>query len=287
MKQSLEEILLVNGLNLDLPNDIISYEDQTNKTITKIMNNFIKNNGKYFSNKTFYITSNNDLPTLITYSILKGINAIYEFSFKVIGDISRIKKYLKFENEIDNHSIGDILRLEDTIIVSPFNPIYYVKKDFEIYKNSIQGIDTINLIESLAPKQLEIIADFYGIDMSKFKKNSQEIGQLHRGLTFESHNLSENKHITNKPKIKIVELEGDETDFELFDKIINTDDCCFYFIKEEFVETLKANLNPFIKSKNAARDKNDLFYCNINNYDIMKELDNYEHEFLFIPREGD
>ena len=85
-----EQRLIVYNMNLDYQKEF-NYEEQTNRTLNTIMNNFVHNYKNMFNTHTFILEYQDDVFGIITYNILKNIQGIYNFDLKVFGKVKKTK----------------------------------------------------------------------------------------------------------------------------------------------------------------------------------------------------
>ena len=157
--------IIYNYLNLDYPNGLISYSDQTNKTICKIMNDFINIYKNDFDFKTFILVSQDDIYSLIAYNILKNIQGMYKFNLKIIGKRKNTKEFIKKNNFINKFKLKKI-KQDNIIYISCFNPIYKVKNNKNTFKE-LRANNCYNIIDKFTPLQFQIISEFYAIKNEK------------------------------------------------------------------------------------------------------------------------
>lgn len=282
--------IIYNYLNLDYPNGLISYSDQTNKTICKVMNDFINTYKNDFDSKNFILIYQDDIYSLITYNILKNIQGIYNFNLKVFGKRKKTKKYIKKNNFINKFKIKKI-KQDDIIYISCFNPIYKVKNKKNVFKE-LRTNNYYNLIDKFTPLQFQIISEFYAI---KDEKLLQEFKQdyfldfkwftLHEG-TFQNNfdtDIFNNEYFDNifknefnKTNIYIIKLNGNENDFPLFDYLRNIDGINLYFFDNKNLNFLQTNLNFYINPKNAIKNYNS------NNYLLARSFSKVNAKIFYL-----
>lgn len=282
--------IIYNYLNLDYPNGLISYSDQTNKTICKVMNDFINTYKNDFDSKNFILIYQDDIYSLITYNILKNIQGIYNFNLKIFGKRKKTKKYIKKNNFINKFKIKKI-KQDDIIYISCFNPIYKVKNKKNVFKE-LRTNNYYNLIDKFTPLQFQIISEFYAI---KDEKLLQEFKQdyfldfkwftLHEG-TFQNNfdtDIFNNEYFNNifknefnKTNIYIIKLNGNENDFPLFDYLRNIDGINLYFFDNKNLNFLQTNLNFYINPKNAIKNYNS------NNYLLARSFSKINAKIFYL-----
>lgn len=272
--------LIKHILNLDYDKNY-DYEKQTNITLNRIMNNFVKNHIDYFENSIFIIDYTDDIYGFLTYSILKNIQGVYPFNLKIIGKVKRTKKL--FYNK------KDIIRVKrkfnkNVIFINCFNPLYYV--DFPAKKfNNLSN--SISLIESFTPEQLYFLCEFFALNKEKYRKIlSPILSKITPNLINfyqEKGNIKDYKEQSfNLPKIKLWKLKGTDEDFPIYDEILKTEND-FINIYEcpkdnEKIQFIKINLNYFINARNAALDRYNLV-TNEYSEEIYKKLTKEREEY--------
>lgn len=270
--------IIYNYLNLDYSNNLIDYENQTNQTVCKIMNNFIDTYKNNFNNKTFILMYQDDIYSLIAYNILKNIQGVYHFNLKIYGKRKNTKQYIK-KNEFVNFLKFKRIKQENIIYISCFNPIYKVKNSPILFKE-LSYNDCYKIINKFTPYQFEILSKFYSIKkeilLDEFKLNffiqfKQFTSDIQSFLD-EKPDIFKNKYFSDmveyelkNSKFYLIKLNGNESDFELFDRLIKLNEVCFYFYdnnkeKEDF---LKLNLNNYVPTANIINKNNS------NNYELV------------------
>lgn len=271
--------IIYNYLDLDYPNNLITYENQTNKTVCKIMNNFIDTYKNDFNKKKFILMYQDDIYSLIAYNILKNIQGIYNFNLKIYGKRKNTKKYIK-KNEFINFFKLKRIKQKDIVYISCFNPIYKVKNSQILFKE-LSLNNCYKIIDKFTPSQFDILTEFYSIREETFLKEFK----LESVLQFRRFTLNPELFLNQKPDIfkndyfsKIVEqelnnskfylvkLNGEEDDFKLFDYLIKLKEICFYFYDEEKEDFLKLNLNHYVKQANIINNYNS------NNYELVESF---------------
>lgn len=258
---NIQNKIIYNSLNLNYPIDNFDYSNQTNYLVSEIINNFIKKYKDNYEDKTFILILQNDIYSLISYYIIKAIKGLLPIDLKFIGKRNRLKQFL--DNNLYLSPLKKYkLKKENIVYLSCYNPIYKVKKHSPLFKE-ISKENTVYLIDKFTPRQFQILSDFYNIrsfdlleDLNKedFKKLNDFCYNYYQDITF-----FENLEFNNKIKeIGLVYLEGNESDFNLFDEIRKKDEesIYFYFYNTDKKEYVKTNLNPFISPANSINDKN-------------------------------
>lgn len=257
---------IYNKMNLDYNRHIISYEDQTNKTINKIMNNFINKYKNDFDKKQFILLYNDDIFSLIAYYILKNIQGLYNFNLKIKGKRQNTKKHINRKLFVNKFK-----RYKDVIYISCDNPLYKVKNKGVSF-NKLKYNDSYKIIDRFTPDQFVIISKFYSINdlelLSEFSKDY--FIEFQRAIIDIDFTKYFDYFDTKEKILFLVKLEGNENDFKIFDKIINIDKPIIFCYNKEKYNFLNENLNPFIRNSNIIRQ--DINTIPEENYDKFKEL---------------
>lgn len=242
--------------NLNLDYQIaLDYEEQTAVTLNKIMNNFVHQFKKYFSTHTFILHYNDDIFSLISYYILKNIQGVYHFDLKIFGSIKNTKKYIyKKKDKIGNFKKK---RLKKVINLSSFHPIYYVKNLKDFSNKMDMSYSPIN---RFTIEQLQIICKFFDIEDTNIKRDlldsTASIFKNNYNLisAISCQDVIKEKYGTLIP-YKEIKLNGDESDFILFDEILNEEENYIYKYRipseADKVNFIKVNLNHYINARNA------------------------------------
>lgn len=261
--------IIYNSLNLDYPNKIIDYENQTNKTVCKIMNNFIDTYKDYFNDKIFVLISQDDIYSLIAYNILKNIQGTYTFNLKILGKRKNLKKYIPKKEFISKIKINSKKIKQDIIFISSFNPIYKVENSSKVYKN-LNSDSSFKIIDIFTPMQFYILSSFYSIKDQDLLKKFKEKDfldfrwfTLNNGTFQKDSCIFNNNYFTNivdkylkEKEVYLIKFLGDNSDFSIFDDIIRTNNICLYFFDKEKKEFLETNLNMYINPINCINENN-------------------------------
>ena len=252
-----EQRLIVYNMNLDYQKEF-NYEEQTNRTLNTIMNNFVHNYKNMFNTHTFILEYQDDVFGIITYNILKNIQGIYNFDLKVFGKVKKTKNL--FYNNKDIITKRKLKQFDNIIKINCFNPLYYVDfsgKDFNDLSNSI------SLIDSFTPQQLKYLCKFFNLNDIKNKEILQPLLKMDfftlntlyvNFNNFTDSKVLKEKYIINIPKFQVYNLTGTEEDFPIFDLILKQEkeSIYFYYCPEDKEQFVINNLNHFINSRNAA-----------------------------------
>lgn len=252
-----EQRLIAYNMNLDYQKEF-NYEEQTNRTLNTIMNNFVHNYKNMFNTHTFILEYQDDVFGIITYNILKNIQGIYNFDLKVFGKVKKTKNL--FYNNKDIITKRKLKQFDNIIKINCFNPLYYVDfsgKDFNDLSNSI------SLIDRFTPQQLEYLCKFFNLNDIKNKEILQPLLKMDfftlntlyvNFNNFTDSKVLKEKYTMNIPKFQVYNLTGTEEDFSIFDLILKQEkeSIYFYYCPEDKEQFVINNLNYFINSRNAA-----------------------------------
>lgn len=251
----LEQRIVYHNYNLDYQK-FDNYENQTSWTLNLIMNDFVKLFKDKFKTHTFIVNYTDDIFGILTYHILKNIQGVYNFNFKLYG---RNKKTIGYIPRKFFISLKDKIKTKNIVDINCFNSTLYVKNNRFVFNKKVKGYSPL---KSFTPEQLIHLCKFYSL----FKKENHRILVDLSGVNLlndfcNRKGIKSNTIKLNKkyfiPKIKIYELNGDETDFPLYDKILKEEEnyIYFYYCPEDKIDFLKVNLNTYIKGRNAAISK--------------------------------
>lgn len=252
-----EQRLIVYNMNLDYQKEF-NYEEQTNRTLNTIMNNFVHNYKNMFNTHTFILEYQDDVFGIITYNILKNIQGIYNFDLKVFGKVKKTKNL--FYNNKDIITKRKLKQFDNIIKINCFNPLYYVDfsiKDFNDLSNSI------SLIDRFTPQQLKYLCKFFNLNDIKNKEILQPLLKMNfftlntlyvNFNNFTNSKVLKEKYTINIPKFRVYNLTGTEEDFPIFDLMLKQEkeSIYFYYCPEDKEQFVINNLNHFINSRNAA-----------------------------------
>lgn len=270
--------LFYHGLNLDCPKQN-NYVNQTNTTVSEIMNDFIIKYKNDFKNKNFILFYNDDIYSLIAYQMLKNIQGIFPFTLKIYGKRKKTKKFISKKDFLTFFSKKS--NIKNAIYISCFNPIYKVKNSNISFKE-LSNNNCYSIINKFTPKQFRILSFFYNIDNAELLREltMPEILDFDVLVTHGIANFNLEKEeqkylkyhdfyneIINKiTEIDLIKFEGNKNDFTIFDKILKNCETkmCYYFYNEEKYQFLIENLNPYINSVNAINKNNSNINIKLN-----------------------
>lgn len=184
------------------------------------LNSIIKNN-KIENVILFY---NDDIYSLISYTLLSSLKSITNFNLYIYGKINKTKKYLGIKTK-DNKIIynynkikkKDIDNFPNILYIDSYNHIYnlYHKPIYKVIKNKLySNKNKINIIDDLTPEDIIICSKFYDIPIFElFNKRKKKIFLRYNNLYIENNYIKE----PNK-KIYFIKLTG--TDKDNIDNII-------------------------------------------------------------------
>lgn len=266
MENILRNKLIFNALNLDYPRANQNYINQTNTTISTIMNDFIKQYYNNFKDTYFILLYNDDIYSLIAYQILKNIQGIYPFKLKILGKRKNTKIETNKKDFLNYFQLNKIKK-ENIIYISCFNPIYKVKNSILPFKELRNNC--YNIIEKFTPIQFKIMTNFYAI------KNNKLLSEFNNGFFEQFCDFSNSKGFFQKctliftnpyfdniikdiKTLDLIQLQGNEEDFLIFDQIVKTSNnhICFYYYDINNKEFLMNNLNSYINPANIICNNN-------------------------------
>lgn len=279
INHSIISTLIYHSLNLDYPRGRTSYDNQTNVTISTIMNDFIHKYKNDFKNKTFILIYNDDIYSLIAYQIIKNIQGLFSFNLKVDGKRKNTKTEIS-KKDFLNYFQKKKLNKDNIIYISCFNPIYKVKNNENSFKELSHNNEVYNIIEKFTPLQFQIMSEFYSIKNNKLLQEFYKSyfvklkwftlhpEKFQNKIDFFIDEYSSeiiDESLQNKI-IYLIKLNGDENDFPLFDKLLNTNGIFLYFYDSEKINFLEVNFNFYIEPRNKI-DKN-----NSNNFILAQKF---------------
>ena len=251
--------MILHNLNLDYNTHMISYEKQTDRTLNMIMNKFVEKYKDVFDTHNFILEYQDNIFGILTYYILKNIQGVYPFNLKVYGKIKKTKHL--FYNKKDIITKWRAKHRKNTIFINCFNPLYYVdfsEKDFNDLSKSI------SIIDKFTPEQLNHLCCFFNL----WNKDNKELLNPLNGMIISTINeifnkisngnalpkVFYNKYCNPIPDIIIYKLNGDESDFPEYDRILKEEKnyIVVYECPKEKEQFIIDNLNFFINSRNAA-----------------------------------
>ena len=142
------------------------------------------------------------------------------------------------------------------------------------------------MVSLLTPEQIKNIAEYYNINdkglLSIFENPLvKNFSNFCNGDSCNLFNLCPNigyLYNNNNPKILIYSLKGDESDFPIFDEIIekSKNNLIFYNCKEEYIDAIISQLAPYIEGRNIPRRG-----FNVNISEDLLENFNKQREEIF------
>lgn len=275
--KSIKRYILQSNNKIELPclyntnNDI-----RVNNILTIKINNLnsiIKNN-KIENIILFY---NDDIYSLISYTLLSSLKSITNFNLYIYGKINKTKKYLGIKTK-DNKIIynynkikkKDINNFPNTLYIDSYNHIYnlYHKPIYKVIKNKLySNKNKINIIDDLTPEDIIICSKFYNIPIFElFNKRKKKIFLRYNNLYIENNYIKE----PNK-KIYFIKLTG--TDKDNIDNIIrdineNKDNISSIFYWCDNIDIFTNKIFSLIPSYLAPNEYN----TNINHIDIYYSI---------------
>lgn len=275
--KSIKRYILQSNNKIELPclyntnNDI-----RVNNILTIKINNLnsiIKNN-KIENIILFY---NDDIYSLISYTLLSSLKSITNFNLYIYGKINKTKKYLGIKTK-DNKIIynynkikkKDINNFPNTLYIDAYNHIYnlYHKPIYKVIKNKLySNKNKINIIDDLTPEDIIICSKFYNIPIFElFNKRKKKIFLRYNNLYIENNYIKE----PNK-KIYFIKLTG--TDKDNIDNIIrdineNKDNISSIFYWCDNIDIFTNKIFSLIPSYLAPNEYN----TNINHIDIYYSI---------------
>lgn len=222
--KSIKKYILQSNNKIELPclyntNDNIRVNNILTIKINNL-NSIIKNN-KIENIILFY---NDDIYSLISYTLLSSLKSITNFNLYICGKINKTKKYLGIKTK-DNKTMynynkikkKDINNFPNTLYIDSYNHIYnlYHKPIYKVIKNKLySNKNKINIIDDLTPEDIIICSRFYDIPIFKlFNRRKKRIFLNYNNLYIKNNYIKE----PNK-KIYFIKLTG--TDKDNIDNII-------------------------------------------------------------------
>lgn len=275
--KSIKKYILQSNNKIELPCLYYTNNDiRVNNILTVKINNLnsiIKNN-KIENIILFY---NDDIYSLISYTLLSSLKSITNFNLYIYGKINKTKKYLGIKTK-DNKIIynynkikkKDINNFPNTLYIDSYNHIYnlYHKPIYKVIKNKLySNKNKINIIDDLTPEDIVICSKFYNIPIFElFKRKEKKIFLRYNNLYIENNYIKE----PNK-KIYFIKLTG--TDEDNIDNIIkdineNKDNISAIFYWCDNKEIFKNKIFSLIPSYFAPNEYN----TNINHIDIYYSI---------------
>lgn len=156
--------------NLDYfdSNKFLNYENQTNYTISTIVNDFFKKYKPIFQEAIFILEYQDDIYSTIAYRILKNLQGICNFKLKISGSC---KNFTEEINKKDKISFIDKIKFKKykKIYLSCYNPIYQVKNNNAAFRK--MSTEDFYVIDKFTKEQFKIICKFYNIEDKRGELN--------------------------------------------------------------------------------------------------------------------
>lgn len=260
------------GLNLDYPRPDIDYLNQTNTTVSKIMNDFVGQYKNNFKDKKFILFYNDDIYSLIAYQILKNIQGIYPFTLQLYGKRKNTKKLINKKEFLT--FLSKKSSIKNAIYISCFNPIYKVKNSKISFKE-LSNPNCYCIIDKFTPTQFRILSNFYHINDSKLLRDMttkkfldfdnftlyrdvKNINSISKNSFYLGCKDFYNETINKITEINLIKFKGNKDDFTLFDKVLKNCDnkIYYYFYDKKSYQFLIENFNPYINSVNVINEYN-------------------------------
>lgn len=262
--------------------------------------------GKIRQGYTFILNYNNDIFSLISYSIIKNCISVsgLNIDIRYMGNLNtqEEKNYFKGIKPI---GLRRALKMKKAVLITGFNPICNV---IEMRYFSKHFIDIFNPIENFTPKNLKIIQKYY-FDGDNFKNFyidnlgtrteeenywneyfSYPLVKIKNSYDFNVEKFYEEK-INKEIPLVVFYLLGTENDFNLYDIILKSSkegNIHLYTINgnEENVNFAKTNLNAYIESRNMIQDLNLL--SKEEYFDFIQEYSGkyYYYDYTKLPENG-
>lgn len=256
-------------MNLNYHINKYSLENYTNYLINQKMNEFIRIFEKD-KDKYFILDYKDDLLSLICYRILKNIQQISPFKFKLYlyGKIKNTKKYIvKKEKKI--YFLKSKIKSNNTIIIQPFNPLYNVAKTNINFKDFDCPI--WRPLEKFIPEQIKQTQVFYQIgyiQRDKIQIDTNPVIQQFNRFCNKDKNLIDFSNNNYHNDIALVKLTGNnDEDTIILNQIEDFDGLIFYFYKDTYPQMLDSEFSLFLKNKANIPDE-----TNINQSDMIIEI---------------
>lgn len=213
------------NLNLDynIPNYNIEY--QTNNLINNFFNK-IKNFSE--NNMSFLFFYNDDIYSLITYKMLKTAQTLMSFSLYIYGNKKKTKKHLfNKEKFISKWKVNRLLRSNNTLVITPFNPIYKVM-NYQLISNNFNFTDmeVYNPIERFTADELIKAIEFYEINYEDY--NFANFGEF--DLTEGFYNLEKIHCFYNQNVVFFKLYNEQEKNIQMLQQLQDKNILIFYYI---------------------------------------------------------
>ena len=228
------------NLNIDMLKISDDVDLKTNQIINKTLNYY---SSKIKNNNIVIFHQKDDTISMICYTLLKILQNQIHFTLYLYGKHKNTKDmYREDKNKfICKWKAKKLLKLENTILITPYNPIYKVVGEEKIF-NYFNSNNTINLIEKFNYPELITAQIFYHIsyiknDLLQYKNLERDNKILYKALIdtpyLNCNNCEILSWVDKKYKGKNIYclwLTGDfKKDNELINLVEKTNDLIFYF----------------------------------------------------------
>lgn len=141
---------------------------ETNWIIQQTLNNFLDKYGKYESTHTFILEYQDDILSVICYRMLQSLTSVSNIRVNLFGKHKITKKYVKDAKFISKWKLNRLLKRENIIYISTFNPLYQVVKTDKIFKSfNMDNVIMTELINKFCYSHLLTAREFYHIGYIK------------------------------------------------------------------------------------------------------------------------
>lgn len=228
------------NLNIDMLKISDDVDLKTNQIINKTLNYY---SSKIKNNNIVIFHQQDDTISMICYTLLKILQNQIHFTLYLYGKHKNTKDmYCEDKNKfICKWKAKKLLKLENTILITPYNPIYKVVGEEKIF-NYFNSNNTINLIEKFNYPELITAQIFYHIsyiknDLLQYKNLERDNKILYKALIdipyLNCNNCEILSWVDKRYKGKNIYclwLTGDfKKDNELINLVEKTNDLIFYF----------------------------------------------------------
>lgn len=228
------------NLNIDMLKISDDVDLKTNQIINKTLNYY---SSKIKNNNIVIFHQKDDTISMICYTLLKILQNQIHFTLYLYGKHKNTKDmYREDKNKfICKWKAKKLLKLENTILITPYNPIYKVVGEEKIF-NYFNSNNTINLIEKFNYPELITAQIFYHIsyiknDLLQYKNLERDNKILYKALIDTPYLNCNNCEILSQvdkrykgKNIYCLWLTGDfKKDNELINLVEKTNDLIFYF----------------------------------------------------------
>ena len=228
------------NLNIDMLKISDDVDVKTNQIINKTLNYY---SSKIKNNNIVIFHQQDDTISMICYTLLKILQNQIHFTLYLYGKHKNTKDmYREDKNKfICKWKAKKLLKLENTILITPYNPIYKVVGEEKIF-NYFNSNNIINLIEKFNYPELITAQIFYHInyiknDLLQYKNLERDNKTLYKALIDTPYLNCNNCEILfgvdkvyKGKNIYCLWLTGDfKKDNELINLVEKTNDLIFYF----------------------------------------------------------